>query len=95
MGVLDEKVINTMFSNDSKTDTYKIELREKGRDALICDAIELSAEEICPEIELYDAWEIGDYPCIATVTALRDGEIFGTVEIALTLHVANMWSVGG
>jgi len=93
--VLDEKAINTMFSNDSKTDTYKIELREKGRDDLICDTIELSAEEICPEIELYETWEIGDYPCIATVTALRDGEIFGTVEIALTLHVANMWSVGG
>ena len=41
--VLDELTVNTMFSNDSKTDTYKIELREKGRDALICDAIELSA----------------------------------------------------
>ena len=93
--VLDEKVINTMFSNDSETDTYKIERSEKGRDALICDAIELSAEEICPKIELYEAWEIGDYPCIATVTALRDGEVFGTVEIALTLHVANMWSTGG
>ena len=93
--VVNDVEIHTMFSNDSETDTYKIELREKGRDALICDAIELSAEEICPKIELYEVREIGDYPCIATVTALRDGEIFGTVEIALTLHVANMWSVGG
>ena len=23
------------------------------------------------------------------------GEIFGTLEIVLTLHVANMWSTGG
>ena len=93
--VVNDVEIHTMFSNDSETDTYKIELREKGRDDLICDAIELSAEEICPKIELYETWELGNYPCIATVTALREGEVFGAVEIALTLHVANMWSVGG
>ena len=93
--VLDELTVNTMFSNDSTTDTYKIEVRQKNREELICDAIELSAGEICPEIELYEALELGDYPCVATVTALRDGEEFGTLEIVLTLHVANMWSTGG
>lgn len=93
--VQDDTIINTMFSNDSESDTYTIELRQKNREELICDAIELSAGEICPEIELYEALELGDYPCVATVTALRDGEAFGTLEIAFTLHVANMWSTGG
>jgi len=93
--VLGETEVHTMFSNDSEADTYKIELRQKNSEDLICDTIELSAGEICPEIELYEALELGDYPCVATVTALRDGEIFGTLEIVLTLHVANMWSTGG
>ena len=87
--------VNTLFSNDSKTDTYRIELRQKNYDALLCDVIELSAGEICPKIELYEVLELGDYDCLATVTALRDGEIFGTLEIAFTLHVADLWSTGG
>ena len=93
--VLGETEVHTMFSNDSEADTYKIELRQKGQEELICDAIELSAGEICPAIEMYETMELGDYPCVATVTALRDGEVFGTLEIVLTLHVANMWSTGG
>ena len=87
--------VNTLFSNDSKTDTYRIELWQKNYDALLCDAIELSAGEICPKIELYEVLELGDYDCLATVTALRNGEIFGTLEIAVTLHVADLWSTGG
>ena len=87
--------VNTLFSNDSKTDTYRIELRQKNHATLLCDAIELSAGEICPKIELYEVLESGDYDCLATVTALRNGEIFGTLEIAVTLHVADLWSTGG
>ena len=93
--VLGETEVHTLFSNDSEADTYKIELRQKNSEDLLCDAVELSAGEICPEIELYKAMELGNYPCVATVTALRDGEVFGTLEIVLTLHVANMWSTGG
>ena len=93
--VLDELTVHTMFSNDSETDTYKIELRQKNREELICDAIELSPGEICPEIELYETFELGDYPCVATVTAYKDGEVYGSLVINLTLHVANMWSTGG
>ena len=93
--VVDDVEIHTMFSNDSETDTYKIELRQKNREELICDAIELSPGEICPEIELYKTFELGDYPCVATVTAYKDGEVYGSLVINLTVHVANMWSTGG
>ena len=93
--VVDDVEIHTMFSNDSETDTYKIELRQKNREELICDAIELSPGEICPEIELYKTFEPGDYPCVATVTAYKDGEVYGSLVINLTVHVANMWSTGG
>ena len=90
-----ETTINTRFSNDSQYDTYRIELRRKGQTELLTDALELSAGEICREIELYEPLPWGNYDCIATVTALRDGQVFGTLEIALTLHAANLWSTGG
>ena len=35
----------------------------------------------------------GDYPCTATVTALRDGEAVGTMEIAVTIHSAYLWNL--
>lgn len=93
--LVNEQTINTRFSNDSQSDTYRIELRRKGQTELLADVLELSAGEICREIELYEPLPWGNYDCIATVTALRDGQVFGTLEIALILHAANLWSTGG
>ena len=42
---------------------------------------------------LTEALPYGDYPCTATVTALRDGEAVGTVEIAVTIHSAYLWNL--
>ena len=56
------------------------------------------AVEIAPGATLLSLWlteplPYGDYPCTATVTALRDGEAVGTVKIAVTIHSAYLWNL--
>ena len=80
------------FVNNSKSDTYKVEIRRNKDNALIADAFELSAGKSISMLTLNEAPEFGNVDCTVIVTAFRDGKEIGTLNTKLTLHIAYLWS---
>ena len=83
--------VKAEFTNNSKSDTYKIEIRRNKDNALIADAFELAAGKSISALTLLDAPEFGNVDCTVTVTAYRDGKQIGTLNTELTLHTAYLW----
>lgn len=83
--------VNAEFVNNSKNDTYKIEIRRNTDNALISDAFELAAGKSISTLTLSEAPEFGNVDCTVTITAYRDGKQIGTLHTELTLHVAYLW----
>lgn len=90
--IVEETNVELQLENNSKSDVYQITIKRNDTEAAIADMIELKAGESCKQIIMAEALEYGDYPCTVTVTALRDGEILGTLDLEATLHVAHMWA---
>ena len=83
--------VKAEFINNSKNDTYKVEIRKNKDNALIADAFELAAGKSISTITLLEAAEFGNVDCTVTVTAFRDGKQIGTLNTELTLHTAYLW----
>ena len=83
--------VKAEFTNNSKSDTYKIEIRRNKDNALIADAFELAAGKSISGLTLLEAPEFGNVDCTVIVTAFRDGKEIGTLNTELTLHVAYLW----
>ena len=79
------------FKNNSKNDTYKVEIRCNKDNSLIADAFELAAGKSISTLTLLEAAEFGNVDCTVTVTALRDGKQIGSMQTELTLHTAYLW----
>ena len=79
------------FINNSKSDTYKVEIRKNKDNALIADAFELAAGKSISTLTLPEAAEFGNVDCTVTVTAFRDGKQIGAMQTELTLHTAYLW----
>ena len=79
------------FVNNSKSDTYKVEIRKNKDNALIADAFELAAGKSISTLTLLEAAEFGNVDCTVTVTAFRDGKQIGSMQTELTLHTAYLW----
>ena len=79
------------FKNNSKNDTYKVEIRRNKDNSLIADAFELAAGKSISTLTLLEAAEFGKVDCTVTVTAFRDGKQIGSMQTALTLHTAYLW----
>ena len=86
-----ESSVKAEFINNSKNDTYKIEIRRSKDNALIADAFELSAGKSISALTLLEAPEFGNVDCTVVVTAFRDGKQIGTLNTELTLHTAYLW----
>ena len=86
-----EQSVKAEFTNNSKNDTYKIEIRRNKDNALIDDAFELAAGKSISTLTLLEAPEFGNTDCIVTITAYRDGKQIGTLNTELTLHTAYLW----
>ena len=86
-----ETGVKAEFVNNSKADTYKVEIRRNKDNALIADAFELEAGKSISTLNLSEAPEFGNVDCTVTVTAFRDGKQIGTLDIELTLHTAYLW----
>ena len=80
------------FTNNSKSDTYKIEIRRNKDNTLIADTFELAAGKRISSLTLLETPEFGNVDCTVIVTAFRDGKEIGTLNTELTLHVAYLWS---
>ena len=83
--------VKAEFTNNSKSDTYKIEIRRDKDNALIADAFELAAGKSISTLTLSEAAEFGNVDCTVTVTAYRDGKQIGSMQTELTLHAAYLW----
>ena len=86
-----ETGVKAEFTNNSKSDTYTVEIRRSKDSALIADAFALAAGESISMLTLLETPEFGDIPCTVTVTAYRDGKVIGTLYTELTLHAAYLW----
>ena len=87
-----ESSVKAEFTNNSKSDTYKIEIRRNKDDTLIADTFELTAGKSISSLTLLETPEFGNVDCTVIVTAFRDGKEIGTLNTELTLHVAYLWS---
>ena len=83
--------VKAEFTNNSKSDTYKIEIRRNKDNTLIADAFELAAGKSISTLTLLEAPEFGNADCTVTITAYRDGKQIGTLNTELTLHTAYLW----
>ena len=86
-----ESSVKAEFVNNSKSDTYKVEIRKNKDNALIADAFELAAGKSISTLTLLEAPEFGNTDCTVTITAFRDGKQIGTLNAELTLHTAYLW----
>ena len=86
-----ESSVKAEFINNSKNDTYKVEIRRNKDNALIADAFELAAGKSISTLTLLEALEFGNVDCTVTITAFRDGKQIGSVQTELTLHTAYLW----
>lgn len=79
--------------NGSEGDTYQVELRRDDTGELAAEPVTLTPNGALLAIRLVEPLPMGDYPCTATVTATRDGQVLGTVEIAVTIHSGYLWNL--
>ena len=86
-----EQSVKAEFVNNSKADTYKIEIRRNKDNTLIADAFELAAGKSISTLTLLEAPEFGNVDCTVTIMAYRDGKQIGSVQTELTLHTAYLW----
>ena len=86
-----ESSVKAEFRNNSKGDTYKVEIRRNKDNALIADAFELAAGKSISTLTLLEIPEFGNVDCTVTITAFRDGKQIGTLNTELTLHTAYLW----
>ena len=86
-----EQSVKAEFVNNSKSDTYKIEIRRNKDNSLIVEAFELAAGKSISTLTLLEAPEFGNVDCTVTITAYRDGKQIGTLNTELTLHTAYLW----
>ena len=89
--IVGETSVKAEFVNNSKSDTYKIEIRRNKDNALITDAFELAAGKSVSTLTLLEAPEFGNVECTVIVTAFRDGKQIGSMQTELTLHTAYLW----
>ena len=83
--------VKAEFTNNSKSDTYKIEIRRNKDNTLIADAFELAAGKSISTLTLLEAPEFGNVDCTVAIMAYRDGKQIGTLNTELTLHTAYLW----
>ena len=83
--------VKAEFTNNSKSDTYKVEIRKNKDNALIADAFELAAGKSISALTLSETPEFGNVDCTVTVTAFCDGKQIGSMQTELTLHTAYLW----
>ena len=86
--IVGEQSVKAEFTNNSKSDTYKVEIRRNKDNTLIADAFELAAGKSVSTLTLLEVPEFGNVECTVIVTAFRDGKQIGSMQTELTLHTA-------
>ena len=79
--------------NSSESDIYQVELRRDDTGELAAEPVTLTPDGALLALRLTQSLPMGDYPCTATVTAIQDGQVLGTVDIAVTIHSGYLWNL--
>ena len=79
--------------NGNEGDTYQVELRRDDTGELAAEPVTLTPNGALLALRLVEPLPMGDYPCTATVTATRDSQVLGTVDIAVTIHSGYLWNL--
>lgn len=90
---VDKTALAAEIRNDSDADHYRVELRRDDTGDAVTKAVEIAPGATLLSLWLTETLPYGDYPCTAAVTALRDGKVVGTMEIAVTIHSAYLWNL--
>lgn len=90
---VDETALVTEIVNQSQTDLYRVEVRRDDTGELAAEVVEIAPGSTQLALTLIESLPLGNYPCTATVTAVRNGQTVGTLELAVTLHVAYLWNL--
>ena len=85
------QTVKAELTNNSGSDTYKIEIRRNKDNSLIADAFELAAGKSISTLTLLEVPAYGNTDCTVTITAYRDGKQIGLMQTELTLHAAYLW----
>ena len=89
--IVGEQSVKAEITNNSKSDTYKVEIRRNKDNTMIADAFELAAGKSVSTLTLLEVPEFGNVECTVIVTAFRDGKQIGSMQTELTLHTAYLW----
>ena len=90
---MDETALVTEIVIQSATDLYRVELRRNDTGELAAQPVDIAPCGTQLALTLTEALPLGDYPCTATVTAIRDGQTAGALELSVTIHSAYLWNL--
>ena len=90
---VDETALVTEIVNQSQTDLYRVELRRDDTGELAAEPVEIAPGSTQLALTLTESLPLGNYPCTAIITALRDDQAVGTVELSITIHSAYLWNL--
>ena len=79
--------------NGSEGDTYQVELRRDDTGELAAKPVTLTPNGALLAMRLVEALPMGDYPCTAVVTAIRGGQVMGSVNLSVTIHSGCLWNL--
>ena len=89
--MVDQTAATGELANNSKSDTYQINILDNQTGDAIAETLELVAGKSVSSITLTDALSYGNHDCTVVITAVRDGKTIGTLEVETTIHVAYLW----
>ena len=92
MALVGKTVVDCRVDNNSTKDTYQIAITRNDTKEAVVEPFALGPGHVLDQLTLKEALSMGDYPCTATVTRLEDGKAAGSMELAVTLHVAYLWA---
>ncbi len=84
--------VDCRVDNNSTKDTYQIAITRNDTKEAVVEPFTLGPGHVLDQLTLKEALPMGDYPCTATVSKLADGKTSGSMELAVTLHVAYLWA---
>lgn len=89
---VDSTTVMTEIINYGLTDRYTVELRWDDTGEIIVEPFQVEPGDTRIAIALTQPLPLGDYPCTAIITAERDGQTTGALELAVTIHSAHLWN---
>lgn len=90
---VDETALVTEIVNQSQTDLYRVEVRRDDTGELAAEVVEIAPGSTQLALTLIEPLPLGNYPCTAAITALRNGQAVGTVELSVIIHSAYLWNL--